>query len=89
MKPQSVGPKLLILLIIYGFLTLTIIALISCLVASMLVYMKSGKFIFNWNDDVIYSIRTGIAVGVPTGIGIWLLSKLKENKEKEDPFSDS
>lgn len=92
MKIQTVGAKLLAVLIYYCVLILICIALLACLCAALLVYFKNGMFIFDWKDDVVYSIKAGVAAGVPAGIGIWFMSWMKARKEKnilpkEPPFN--
>ena len=37
-------------------------------------FMQFGVFYFNWNDDIIYSFKVGVASGVPAGIGICIIS---------------
>ncbi|ADP10708.1 hypothetical protein EJP617_10270 [Erwinia sp. Ejp617] len=45
-----------------------------------MVYLKNGSFIFGWQGDVLFSIKRGIAAGIPTGVGIWILSRMKDKK---------
>ncbi|ARB85814.1 MULTISPECIES: hypothetical protein [Yersinia] len=85
MKIQTVGIKLLAILICYCVLILIGIALLACLCAAFLVFLKNGTFIFGWKDDVVYSVKAGIAAGVPTGVGIWFMSLMKARKEKQSP----
>ncbi len=86
MTPNTYGLKSLFILLITFIVTMTLAFLSGCLCAATLVYFKNGSFILGWHEDVIFSIKRGIAVGIPTGVGIWLLSKMKE---KEDPSSKS
>ncbi|WP_145590702.1 hypothetical protein [Yersinia aleksiciae] len=85
MKIQTVGIKLLAILICYCVFILTGIALLACLCATFLVFIKNGTFIFSWEDDVVYSIKVGLAAGIPTGIGIWFMSWMKTRKAKVSP----
>ncbi|HHB7050237.1 TPA: hypothetical protein ACN7KQ_001185 [Klebsiella pneumoniae] len=81
MKTQKVGLKLAFILIFYCVLILIGVALLSCLCAAYLAFLKHGRFIFGWEDDVIYSIKAGIAAGIPTGIGVWFMSWMKTRKQ--------
>ncbi|MEB7586613.1 hypothetical protein [Serratia rubidaea] len=85
MKIQTVGIKLFIILIFYCVLILIGVALLACLCAASLVFFKNGKFIFGWENDVLYSVKMGLAAGIPAGIGIWFMSWMKARKEKQSP----
>ena len=80
MKPNTYGFKSLFILLIIFIVTMTLAFLSGCLCAAILVYFKNGSFIFGWHEDVLFSIKRGIAMGIPTGVGIWLLSKIKEKE---------
>ncbi|ARD17543.1 hypothetical protein [Edwardsiella piscicida] len=88
MKIRTVGVKLNFVLICYCVLILIGVALLACLCAAILVFLKNGKFIFSWEDDVLYSVKAGIATGIPTGIGIWFMSWIKARKEKRSPSKE-
>ena len=84
MRPNTYGLKSLFILIITFIVTMILAFLSGCLCAAILVYFKNGNFIFGWHEDVFFSIKRGIVVGIPTGVGIWLLSRIKQ---KEEPSS--
>ena len=85
MKIQTVGIKFFTVLIGYCVLTLTGVALLACLCAALLDFLKNGSFIFSWEGDVIYSVKAGLAAGIPAGIGIWFMSWMKARKKKQPP----
>ncbi|MGD8106440.1 immunity protein [Pantoea sp. FN0302] len=80
MKQSNYGLTTLLILLLSFVTIMTLVVLSGCLCASFLVYLKSGAFIFGWQDDVLFSIKKGLITGIPVGTGIWILSKLKENK---------
>lgn len=43
-------------------------------------FIQFGVFYFDWNDSVIYSFKVGVASGVPAGIGICIISWVKERE---------
>ncbi len=59
----------------------------SCLLGRLIVYIKTGAWFFNWEKDLIYSLRMGISAGVLTGIGVWIKTKVLERKNEKDPSS--
>ncbi|WP_168386423.1 immunity protein [Erwinia amylovora] len=78
MKPRTYGLKSLLILLVTFVVIMTIAILFGCLCAAILVYLKNGSFIFGWQEDVLFSIKRGIAAGIPTGAGIWILSRMKD-----------
>ncbi|KAB8310064.1 immunity protein [Erwinia endophytica] len=78
MTPNTYGLKSLFILLATFIVTMTLAFLSGCLCAAILVYFKNGSFIFGWHEDVLFSIKRGIVVGIPTAVGIWLLSKMKD-----------
>lgn len=87
MKIQTVGVKLLLVLIFYGSISFICISLLAFLCAGVLVFLKNGVFVFSWKD-VIYSLKTGVAAGIPTGIGVWFMSWMKQHKESRSPLGE-
>lgn len=77
MSNKQIGYKLLFILIGYSVFIMITIALIACLGSALLVYYERGTFLFGFRNDFIYSLKVGIAAGVPAGIGIWVLSKMQ------------
>ncbi|MDY4316820.1 immunity protein [Pectobacterium colocasium] len=74
--------KSLLILLIGCSITMIMVVFAACLCAAFLTYLKNGVLIISWQDDVIFSLKRGTVVGVTTGIGIWIMSMLKANKEK-------
>lgn len=86
MKKRSYGLTALLILLL-SFITIMTFAILSgCLCAALLVYLKTGCFMFGWVEDVLFSMKRGLITGLPVGAGIWIMSKLKE--KKEDPPCD-
>lgn len=54
---------------------------VACFLSVILVFIHSGTFYFNWIGDLIYSIKAGLASGIPSGIGIWFMLWMKEHKK--------
>lgn len=88
MKPRNYGLTTLLILLASFVTIMTLVALFACLCAAFLVYLKNGNFIFGWQEDVFFSMKKGLITGIPVGTGIWILCRLKANKEKEAPPSD-
>ncbi|WEF12520.1 hypothetical protein M9782_04295 [Pectobacterium actinidiae] len=79
---NKVGIKTLLMLIIsFSALIAITIILIRLGVASVF-FFKNGTFYFSWYNGVIDAVKKGLSGGVPLGIGIWIMSRLKLNKEK-------
>ncbi|PQQ22541.1 immunity protein [Photorhabdus luminescens] len=73
--------KSLLILLLFCTIIMIMVVLSGCLCAAILVYLKNETFIFSWHDDVVFSVKKGVVIGIPTGIGIWILSRLKGNRE--------
>ncbi|KOY62155.1 hypothetical protein [Photorhabdus heterorhabditis] len=73
--------KSLLILLLFCTIIMIMVVLSGCLCAAILVYLKNETFIFSWHDDVVFSVKKGVVTGIPTGIGIWILSRLKGNRE--------
>lgn len=43
-------------------------------------FMQFGVFYFDWNDDIVYSFKVGVASGVPAGIGIFIISWINKRE---------
>lgn len=80
--------KSLLILLLSCTIIMIMVVLSGCLCAAILVYLKNETFVFSWHDDVIFSVKKGVVTGIPTGIGIWVLSRLKENRENKTPPFD-
>ncbi|MDN0122570.1 hypothetical protein QVN60_05050 [Yersinia aleksiciae] len=72
--------NILFFLVLYCVLSFILIVMMSCLLGSTIVYLKIGSFIFDWEKYLLYSLKIGVAAGIPTGIGIWIKIKLQEKK---------
>ncbi|AWK41223.1 immunity protein [Photorhabdus laumondii subsp. laumondii] len=73
--------KSLLILLLLCTIIMIMVVLLGCLCAAILVYLKNETFIFSWHDDVVFSVKKGVVTGIPTGIGIWILSRLKGSRE--------
>ncbi|WP_118987475.1 MULTISPECIES: immunity protein [Photorhabdus] len=73
--------KSLLILLLSCTIIMIMVVLSGCLCAAILVYLKNETFVFSWHDDVVFSVKKGVVTGIPTGIGIWVLSRLKGNHE--------
>ncbi len=80
MSNRTYGLKSFLFLTVSCVIIMIIIALLACLCAAFLVYLKKGVFIFTWHGDILFSIRSGAGTGAIVGIGIWLLSRMENNK---------
>jgi hypothetical protein len=81
MNDKTVGGKLFFVLQLYCTCALILISLLACFLSVILVFIHSGTFYFNWIGDLIYSIKAGLASGIPSGIGIWFMLWMKEHKK--------
>ncbi|WJM80595.1 immunity protein [Pectobacterium brasiliense] len=81
MKPRKATLVTLFILICSWFLLFFTMIFIASFCIAALFYFKDGDFLFT-TEDVIYSLKMGASVGIPTGAGIWIMSRLKANKEK-------
>ncbi|MDX6914706.1 immunity protein [Pectobacterium carotovorum] len=79
---NKIGIKTLLILItsFTVFIALTVL-LIRLGIASVF-FFKDGFFYFSWQNGVIDSARKGLSGGIPLGVGIWIMSRLKANKDK-------
>ncbi len=80
--------KSLLILLLSCTIIMIMVVLSGCMCAAILVYLKNETFIFSWHNDVVFSVKKGVMTGIPTGIGIWILSRLKENRGNKTPPSD-
>ncbi|WP_034914279.1 hypothetical protein [Erwinia sp. 9145] len=81
MRRGSVRVWLLVKLIACFIILFTVMVFLTNLAIAIIFYFKYSDINFNFLDDGLSSLRSGIATGIPTGIGIWIMSKLKEKKE--------
>ncbi|EMB7756083.1 TPA: hypothetical protein R4193_004773 [Serratia marcescens] len=82
MNIQTVGIKLLVYLVFFCFLLFVGMALGTRLVIALIFYYQHDTFIFGWENDVVYSVKAGLAADIPAGVGVWLMSWMKARKEK-------
>ncbi len=76
---------LAIKLMISFFLLTTLILFFIRLSVATIFLIKNGYFYFEWIINMADSLKRGAAIGSVLGIGIWLLSKMRENKGKSPP----
>ncbi|NHB93903.1 hypothetical protein [Photorhabdus cinerea] len=69
----------LFLFIIYFCSFLSLLIFTTRLIVALIFYFVDGNFYF-YRDELWFSVKRGIATGVPLGIGAWFLARLKENK---------
>lgn len=55
----------------------------SVLLASLLVYFKTGVFLFNWKDIVSSFLQTGYIGGGVLGTAIWIKIKIQEHQVRK------
>ncbi|MCA6219801.1 hypothetical protein [Photorhabdus antumapuensis] len=80
MKHQKATYQALLLLTSLWFILFFCMVFITSLILATIFYFKDGQFFFTL-EDVYYSFKMGASTGIPTGIGIWIMSRLKENKD--------
>lgn len=83
MKFEKVDIKLLLMLISVLVLTSFLIVFFMRLAAALYIYMVGGGFEFSWVQNLILSARGGVGGGVVLGIGVWVMSKLEEKKNRK------
>lgn len=82
MKIKTVGIRLLFFLLGYWIFILSIFVFGAKLTIAFIFFLQDGIFYFDWINNINSSFRTGIATGIPLGIGIWIMSRLKLKKDK-------
>ncbi|WP_413742172.1 hypothetical protein ACL2XO_03260 [Sodalis sp. RH15] len=87
MRPKTVGFYLLVFLILYCVALAIVTVLMTKVIVFIIGYLFFDASYFDWKEDSFYAFKAGVAGGIPLGIGCWILSKLKENKEKSSPSS--
>ncbi len=88
MRPKAVGFYLLIFLIFYCALLAIATVLMTKVIIFFICYLFFDVSYFDWRKETFYAFKAGVAGGIPLGIGCWILSKLKENKEKSSSPND-
>ncbi|MGC5428106.1 hypothetical protein L7P61_18105 [Aeromonas veronii bv. sobria] len=73
MKISLEGALLLLIMTEYSVLIVTGAILFIRLAVSAFHFMQFGVFYFDWNNDIVYSFKVGVASGVPAGIGICII----------------
>ncbi|VVE04156.1 hypothetical protein PTE30175_02219 [Pandoraea terrae] len=74
--------KVLILSVFLWSMLFISLACAASFVVAFLFYWKRGYFLFGM-DDIIYSLKAGVAAGVAAGLGIWGASKMREIDNRE------
>lgn len=74
MKMYLEGVWLLLKMTGYSVFIVTGTILFIRLAVSAFHFMQFGVFCFDWNNDIVYSFKVGVASGVPAGIGICIIS---------------
>ncbi|MCG8156397.1 hypothetical protein JMY81_21290 [Brenneria goodwinii] len=81
MKIKTVGARLLFFLLVYWTLVLSLFCFIAKLAISFIFFLKDSVFYFDWINAATTSLKTGIAVGIPLGVGIWIMSRLRSTSD--------
>lgn len=79
---EKVGVKLLLLLIVLSVATIFFLVFLMKLMAASYVFIVAGTFEFLWVENLIVSARGGVGAGMVAGIGMWVISKLEEKKNR-------
>lgn len=74
----------LIVLIIRCIVCVFFIALMGCFLGRLIVFLKANILLFDWEKDVLYSLKVGISAGTLAGIGIWIKARLQDRKNKKE-----
>lgn len=77
-----------LLLLIYVFLLFLLVGVIAKFMGALINYSKIGVWDFSW-ADVVDMLPGGYAYAIPTGVGVWIQSWLKNRKERESNDKDS
>ncbi|WP_445375446.1 immunity protein [Photorhabdus tasmaniensis] len=80
--------RLMMKLAISFFFLITFALLFIRLGVAVIFFLRDGHFYFEWANNTLDSVRRGGAIGLPLGVGIWILSRLKENRGNKTPPSD-
>lgn len=80
MKIVLGGAFLLLKMTACSIFIVTAAILFIRLAVSAFHFIQFGVFYFDWNDDIIYSFKLGVASGVPAGIGICIISWVKKRE---------
>ncbi|MBL4979139.1 MULTISPECIES: hypothetical protein [Pseudomonas] len=68
------------LLLIYLFLLFLLVGAIAKLMGALVNYSKIGVWDFSW-AEVVDMLPGVFAYAIPTGVGVWIQSWLKNRKE--------
>ncbi|ROM33104.1 hypothetical protein BK648_27745 [Pseudomonas poae] len=82
MKPKSVGFYLLVVLLVYFVVAFFVLGIIGNLIVSIIGFLKFEVWRFD-GSNVRGALRVGLTCGVPMGVGIWALSKIKDVKSRK------
>lgn len=80
MKILLGGALLLLKMTAFSILIVTASILFMRLAVYVFHFIQFGVFYFDWSDEIIYSLKVGVASGVPAGIGICIISWVKERE---------
>lgn len=78
-KPRSRWQAFLLLLI-YLFLLFLLVGVIAKLMGALVNYSKIGVWDFSW-AEIVEMLPGVFAYAIPTGVGVWIQSWLKNRKE--------
>jgi len=67
------------------FLLTALILFFTRLAVAIIFLIKNHHFYFEWIISITDSLKRGAAIGSVLGVGIWFLSKMRENKDKLPP----
>lgn len=79
---NDVNLTTLLTLLVRCIIFIFFIAMIGCFLGRVIVFLKVNVLLFDWKNDVFYSLRVGFSAGTLAGIGIWIKAKLQERKDK-------
>ncbi|NQD81219.1 hypothetical protein HP436_13655 [Pseudomonas sp. CrR14] len=79
---KSVGLGLCITLVALWCGIISVAIFLAKLGVAVYFTFVNGEFNFMWLDALVYSARGGGGAGVFLGIGIWMMAKLEESKNK-------
>lgn len=78
---NKVEIKTLFILIILFTVLISLTMLLIRLGISSVFFLKDGVFYFSWHNGIIDSVKKGVSGGIPLGLGIWIMYRVKTGKD--------